>query len=217
MFDIPLNVANTLFTASNVLVVVGALFSVVGGFGVFYAGGIRERYADERINANEASTARALADAARANERTAALDKEAAALKLELAKRTNPLVARAISANQAVSLKSSLLEKNLSIGFMFPTTDSEVATYAKALESALAAAGVTFGMKGGPHSQISSGGHSLLGNGLTLISRSDAASRVLEDALQKAGIPFVLTTEGLPGVSFGMPILVVGSRRPLQK
>jgi hypothetical protein len=164
MFDVSLDIANTLFIVSNVLLVVGALFGVVGAFGVFYAGGIRERYADERISTNEASTARALADAAKANERAATLDKEALELKLELAKRTQPLVARGVSRAQIEILKSSFAGRNLTIGFMFPTTDLEVVRYAEDLERALTEAGVSFGMRGGANSQISSGGNALLGN-----------------------------------------------------
>lgn len=216
IFGISPSLADLLFTASNVMLVLGAIFAVVGTIGTVYAGGIRERYADERISENEAKTARALSDAASANARAAALDKEAALLKVELAKRTQPLVARTISDAQAAKLKEILLNRELAIGFTFPTTDAEVISYAESLRGALVAAGVRIGMSGGAGSVISSGGKTLIGKGLSLIGGNDPLTNLIATALQQAGIPFEKGTS-LPGIAFGMPILVVGSRPPLHQ
>ena len=66
MFDISLPLANAIYTWANVLLVLGAISAFVGTAGVFWSGGVRERFSDERIAANEAETARAKAEAAKA-------------------------------------------------------------------------------------------------------------------------------------------------------
>ena len=68
MFDISLSVANFVFGLANTILIIGAILVAVGTIAAIWAGGIRERFADERISANEAKTATAVADAARANE-----------------------------------------------------------------------------------------------------------------------------------------------------
>ena len=66
MFNVSLPVADAVFTWANVVLVVGAVLALVGTAAVFWSTGIRERYADERIAANEAETAKAKAETARA-------------------------------------------------------------------------------------------------------------------------------------------------------
>jgi hypothetical protein len=74
MFDLSSSDANLWFDISNGILLVGALLIVLGTYGVFRTGSIKERFSDERIAANELQTARA-------NERAAAL-----AIELEAAK-----------------------------------------------------------------------------------------------------------------------------------
>src|ERR1700752_3885305 len=71
IFDISLPTANIIYTLSNVVLVLGALFVLLGTVGAFYSGGIRERFSDERISKNEADTATANARAAEADQRAA--------------------------------------------------------------------------------------------------------------------------------------------------
>ncbi|NTV67076.1 MAG: hypothetical protein HGB06_05225 [Chlorobaculum sp.] len=97
MFDISLPAANAIYTWANVLLVVGAVSALVGTLGVFWIGGIRERYSDERIASNEAETARAKAEAAKAQ-------LETERLKVQLAWRR-------LSPNQYAVLVTSLKGK----------------------------------------------------------------------------------------------------------
>jgi hypothetical protein len=71
MFNISLNTANVIYTGANILLIGGAVLSVIGAFTVFWAGGIRERFADERISSNEAVAQTAKGDAAKANREAA--------------------------------------------------------------------------------------------------------------------------------------------------
>ena len=84
LFDISEDTAKTIFTIGNVLVVVGAILGFLGAIGVFWGGGIRDRFAALRLSNNTTATAKANAEAARANERAALLEKDAATANLEL-------------------------------------------------------------------------------------------------------------------------------------
>ena len=64
MFNITSQAADTFYTWSNVLLVFGATLALIGTAGVFWSGGVREKFADERISANEAETAKAKAETA---------------------------------------------------------------------------------------------------------------------------------------------------------
>jgi len=66
--------ADRAFGAANLLLILGAVLVLVGTIGVVWAGGIRERYADERISKNETDTAHANERAAEANDRAAQAD-----------------------------------------------------------------------------------------------------------------------------------------------
>lgn len=66
MFNISLSLANSIYVVANIILVCGAVLALVGTIGVVWSGGIREKYADERIASNEAATARAKAEAAKA-------------------------------------------------------------------------------------------------------------------------------------------------------
>lgn len=78
MFDIPENAANAIFYFSNILLVIGAVFALVGTIGVIWAGGLREKFSDIKISKNMADTAKANEGAALANKRA-----NEASLKLE--------------------------------------------------------------------------------------------------------------------------------------
>jgi hypothetical protein len=76
--------ANSIYSLSGIVLVVGAVLTLLGTIGAIWSSGIRERFADERIATNEAQTAKANADAAHANEHAAQLEKEAAEAQLKL-------------------------------------------------------------------------------------------------------------------------------------
>lgn len=77
MFNISLNIANTLYGISNVALGFGALLVLLGTLGSIWSGGIRERFSDERIARDESQTATA-------NERAAVAELQAAQARLEL-------------------------------------------------------------------------------------------------------------------------------------
>ncbi|WP_283742849.1 hypothetical protein [Sideroxydans sp. CL21] len=66
MYSITSQAADFIYTWSNVLLVLGATLALIGTAGVFWSGGVREKFADERISANEAETAKAKAETAQA-------------------------------------------------------------------------------------------------------------------------------------------------------
>ena len=89
MFDVSSGWASFLFDVSNVILFIGAFAVAVGTWGTIKMGTIKEKFADERIAANESETARAKADgeqakavAAQANERAAEANKIAEGEKL---------------------------------------------------------------------------------------------------------------------------------------
>lgn len=70
MFDITLPIANLIFNLANMALIVGAILVAIGTIAAIWTSGIRDRFADERIQVNEAQTATAREEAARANENT---------------------------------------------------------------------------------------------------------------------------------------------------
>ena len=112
MLDLSQNAADWLFGASNVLLVLGAGAVLCGTIGVIWTGGIRELYSNERISKNEAETASATADAARANEGAEQARATAESLHLEIAK-ANERAAEAQLALEKYKAPRSLTSEQL--------------------------------------------------------------------------------------------------------
>lgn len=111
IFNLSLPLANAVYFASYVMVVIGAVLTLVGTIGLFWSDGIRDKYADERIASNEAATAVANAEAAKANAEAAGARAEAAALQVE-AERLKRLVSwRRLSPLQHKTLVAHLRGK----------------------------------------------------------------------------------------------------------
>ena len=128
MFNVSLPVADAVFTWANIVLVVGAVLAFVGTAAVFWSTGIRERYADERIAANEAEAAKAKAETARA-----LLEQER--LKAQMAwRRIGPI--------QAQRIAEGLRGEQLEVWVTFVGNDPEATVYREDINSALAAAGV---------------------------------------------------------------------------
>jgi hypothetical protein len=92
--------------------VVGAVLALLGTLGVFWSGGIRERYSNRKLSENATATAKANEQAAvankmaaGANERAANLEKEAAIANLELQKLKTP---RRVTAEQKAKFMAYL-------------------------------------------------------------------------------------------------------------
>jgi hypothetical protein len=103
MFDIPEEVADVIYNVSNVLVLLGA----VGGIGIFWAGGIREKFAalretdsEKRIAEAGAVAAQATKAAGEANEAAGKANERAASLEVEAeTARSNIAAANEAAAN----------------------------------------------------------------------------------------------------------------------
>ncbi len=128
MFNVSLPVADAVFTWANVVLVLGAVLAFVGTAGVFWSTGIRERYADERIAANEAETAKAKAETARA-----LLEQER--LKAQMAWRR-------IAPSQAQRIAEELRGEPLEVWVTFVGNDPEATVFREDINSALVAAGI---------------------------------------------------------------------------
>lgn len=66
MWDITSAWADFLFNLSNIILLIGALAVLLGTFGSIKMGAVREQFANERISANEAETARSIAESDKA-------------------------------------------------------------------------------------------------------------------------------------------------------
>lgn len=81
MFNVSLPLADAIFSWANICLVVGGVLTVGATVVLVWVTGVRERYADERISANELLTARAKSDAAEARALTASIESENLKLK----------------------------------------------------------------------------------------------------------------------------------------
>ncbi|KAB2833282.1 MAG: hypothetical protein F9K48_08760, partial [Candidatus Brocadia sp.] len=76
------NSANLIYSISGVILAIGAVMTLLGTIGAIWSGGVRDQYSNERTAANEALTAQANADAAKASEKAALLEMQASAARL---------------------------------------------------------------------------------------------------------------------------------------
>lgn len=67
--DVSENAANTVYSWANIALVVGSVLALAGTIGAVWSGGIRERYAQQKLSDNVTATANAEEAAAKANER----------------------------------------------------------------------------------------------------------------------------------------------------
>lgn len=157
IFDISQSVADALFGWSNVILTIGAFFVLVGTAGVFWTGGIRDRYADERVSRNEAETATAKSNAATANENAANANERTEAIRqsnlklqsalekerLERLRLEESIAPRRISDHQRSSFISALRASPQTLTIEVTVIgDQEATLYAEAIVAALNAAGV---------------------------------------------------------------------------
>ena len=120
MFDLTLDSANLWFEIFNVVLFAGALAVAVGTWGTIKTAAIKEKFADERIAANEAETKRAVADSdsakegtAKAHERIAELSSQAEGLKKDAAE-ANARATEAQLALEKLKTPRTLSEDQLS-------------------------------------------------------------------------------------------------------
>ena len=211
------------FNTYSWLLFLGAFAVALGTYGTIISGSAKERFADERIIANEAETKRAIADSnaakegtARANERAADLEKQAADARLEAEKIKDVVAWRSIPPNIASSLSSALSAKPGSVNLRYTDGDPEALFLAIQIGNLMTAA----------HWNVAPGALKL-GNsltfGFTLPDTGTEAADALRAAFTAANIPFStqlpqsnMTSGSMIHTIPGAPILMIGSRQPPQ-
>jgi hypothetical protein len=161
--------------------------------------------AQANSNAKMADEKAALAikAAAEANERAAALAVEAEQLKLELAKRTAPLVARRLTTAQAQTLVAKLTGTGLRVNVFSTGSDLETNGFLEDILSVLRTANVLGGqMTGG---SVTTGGVTAVPDGLNITGPNDWQTATLEAAFTAAGVPF-----GKDKLSIGRGVSLMG-------
>jgi hypothetical protein len=139
MFDLSLHTANWVFGASNVFIILGAIFGITGTIGAIWSTGIRERYADERISNNESQTALANENAAKANEHAARANEDAAKAALETEKIKSQMAWRTVTQQQADAIRNRVAVTSGTITLAY-TDDPESRYFAIQLTRIFAAA-----------------------------------------------------------------------------
>jgi hypothetical protein len=187
MWDVTAPWVDFLFNVSNVVLIVGALAVLLGTIGAIAMGAAREQFANERISANEAETARANNESAQA-----LLEQER--LRSQLAwRRLNPI--------QFQTLTDGLNElRDISISLQALTSDPESMVYGQDIERALHSAGFELNLGGG----LPFG----LFFGVIIKGTAENAARV-HSAFIAAQIESSVQIENRPGVS-----ILVGSKPP---
>ncbi|UBT76734.1 hypothetical protein LCH33_000029 [Pseudomonas amygdali] len=82
--DMAPSTADAIFNWANIVLVTGGVITVGATVLIFWITGVRERYADERLAANEVMTAKANADAASAHVLTASIENQNIRLRTKL-------------------------------------------------------------------------------------------------------------------------------------
>ena len=216
MFNITQPVADAIFSWANVLLVAGAVSALVGTIGVFWSGGIREKFADERIAANEAETAKANAEVAQARleqgrlkaqiaaneEETAKANAEVAQARLEQERLKAQMAWRRVSLEQARQLANALKGKSLKLWLTFVGADPESTVFREDINQALTVAGVKTEFFSGYERAV----------GLTLKGGTPEERTALIHAFRTAGLPLVESAD--PGFMKGELEILVGTKPP---
>ncbi|ASW07867.1 hypothetical protein [Rhizobium sp. 11515TR] len=213
MFNVSLATANFSFDASNLSLLVGAIFVCLGTFGVFKFGAIKEKFADERISFNESETAKANENAEIVRKSNLVLQSDlererAARLKLE-----NKVAPRHLRAEQAKVIVEAIKpfqgQRILVTSIM---GDAEAETYAVEFIGMFREAGWNPGASNQPDLALFT--PSPVGV-LLSISNEDAATpppgaNPLFDVFKSLGILTAGTTN--PKVAKGSISLIVGTK-----
>jgi hypothetical protein len=137
MWNLTEPMANSLFAASNLILILGAAAVLLGTIGAIAMGGAKEHFANERISANEAETEQARANAAIANEK--AESERVERLKLELR-----LAPRSLSQDDANRLATALAAlKGIAVDVIaYEAIGNDVAPLSHQIIAALVASGM---------------------------------------------------------------------------
>lgn len=188
MFSITSQIADAIYTWSNVLLVLGATLALIGTAGVFWSGGVREKFADERISANEAETAKAKAETAKA------------LLEQEQLKAT--MAWRRVSHSQAQHLASVLKGARLELWLTWVGDDPEATVFRGDLDAALTAASVKTKYFSGYARAV----------GLSVKGGTPKECHLLLQAFHATGLPLVESDQ--QGMMKGELEITVGTKPP---
>ncbi|VVM99871.1 hypothetical protein PS659_03299 [Pseudomonas fluorescens] len=191
MSGITPQLADSIYSWSHTFLVIGAVLALVGTMGAYWSGGIREKFADERIALNEVETARAKRDAAEAN---------LAQLKLKA-----ELAWRVVTPPQAEVLMTDLRGTGMEVWLTFVGQDPESSHYRAYLNTALMMSGIRTHFFSGYASAV----------GLQLRGGTDIERNLIISAFSKAQIPLMTSDERS---QFGESVveIIVGSKPPPQ-
>jgi hypothetical protein len=149
MFDIPLDLANAIYNTANAALILGAILVAGGTITTIWTGGIRDRFADERISENKVESLRAVAGgasanevAARANERAATLENEAEQARLETERLRQQMAWRRLSEGQIETSASGLAGLAIPLQMAAIANDPESMLFASDIRRALQAVGI---------------------------------------------------------------------------
>src|SRR5574340_318342 len=185
MFSITAQLADTIYTWSNVLLVLVAILAFIGTAGVFWSGGVREKFADERISANEAETAKAKAETAKAL--------------LEQERLKSLMTWRRVSPAQAQQISSVLKGTHLELWLAWVGDDPEATVFRGDLEAVLSAAGVKTKYFSGYARAV----------GLSVKGGTSAERQLLLKAFHAAGLMLIESDQ--PGMMKGQLEITVGT------
>lgn len=188
MFSISAQAADAIYSWSNILLVLGATLALVGTAGVFWSGGVREKFSDERISANEAETAKAKAETVKAL--------------LEQERLKSLMVWRRVSPAQAQQLSSILKGKKIELWLAWVGDDPEATVFRGDLDATLTAAGVKTKYFSGYARAV----------GLTVKGGTAEDRRLLLHAFHSAGLSLIESTQ--EGMMKGQLEITVGTKPP---
>jgi len=188
IFNISQNAADSIFSISNISLVIGTSVVLIATIGVIYSSSIREKYSNERIALNERLALVAKADAAKANENAAFANESAAKSNLraaEVEKQNAELrikfANRRINSEQHKILLQEL-SKNPSSFNMETMGDSESGIYAADILKTFTDSKWTIDKKVFPMG--------IIWIGIIIFQTNDPATLYIAEAFKKAGIEF---------------------------
>lgn len=181
LLDISLPTANSLFGLSNIALIIGGILVLMGSVGVFWSGAIKERYAEERASGNEAETAKAMAESARANESNTRLKLELEKERNERLRLEKKIAPRTISVRQQKKLSTQFSSMGWEKAEIIWHGAGEPEAFARQFAAAFEKAGIETSVHTlGPFIPSAWG--------LMVIKTTNDVSQVLKGFLDKAGI-----------------------------
>lgn len=205
MIDLSQSAANALFTVANVVLIVGAILTLVGTIGVVVTSGVRDRFADERARENEAKTAAAGAESARANESNTKLQLELERERSERLRLEQKVAPRQLTSDQRAKLLAALSSTGWKRAEIIWHGAGEPETYARDFERVFERAGI----KTNVHTL---GPFITRAWGLVVIRTKNNSSSRLAKILQRAGVSCSVEDTNDTFGPKDEPTLVVGTR-----